>query len=69
MISMFAVMIPVLIDRYRLERLRHEYDELRLEVENRSCRPALWCLQGWPMKNFQFLFAAWMAGLGRFSGI
>jgi heme exporter protein C len=35
-ISMFAVMIPVLIDRYRLERLRNEFDELRLEVENRS---------------------------------
>jgi heme exporter protein C len=40
-ISMFAVMIPVLIDRYRLERLRHEFDELRLEVENRSTDPQL----------------------------
>jgi hypothetical protein len=38
-ISMFAVMIPVLIDRYRLEKLRHEYDELRLEVENRVTDP------------------------------
>jgi len=38
-ISMFAVMIPVLIDRYRLEKLRHEYDELRLEVENRATDP------------------------------
>jgi hypothetical protein len=38
-ISMFAVMIPVLIDRYRLEKLRHEYDELRLEVENRAGDP------------------------------
>ena len=38
-ISMFGVMIPVLIDRYRLERLRHEFDELRLEVENRSADP------------------------------
>src|ERR1700727_1136847 len=28
-ISMFAVMIPVLVDRYRLEKLRHEYDEIR----------------------------------------
>ncbi|MGH9689746.1 MAG: cytochrome c biogenesis protein CcsA [Candidatus Acidiferrales bacterium] len=35
-ISMFAVMIPVLVDRYRLELSRHEFDELRLEVENRS---------------------------------
>ncbi len=40
-ISMFAVMIPVLVDRYRLERLRHEFDELRLEVENRSTDPHL----------------------------
>lgn len=40
-ISMFAVMIPVLIDRYRLERMRHEFDELRLEVENRSTDPQL----------------------------
>ena len=40
-ISMFAVMIPVLIDRYRLERMRHEFDELRLEVENRSPDPHL----------------------------
>jgi heme exporter protein C len=38
-ISMFAVMIPVLVDRYRLERLRQEFDELRLEVENRSADP------------------------------
>jgi heme exporter protein C len=35
-ISMFAVMIPVLVDRYRLELLRHEFDELRLEFENRT---------------------------------
>lgn len=40
-ISMFAVMIPVLIDRYRLERMRHEFDELRLEVENRTADPHL----------------------------
>ena len=37
--SMFAVMIPVLIDRYRLERLRHEYDGLRVEIENRASEP------------------------------
>ena len=35
-VSMFAVMIPVLVDRYRLELLRHEVDELRLEIENRG---------------------------------
>jgi heme exporter protein C len=40
-ISMFAVMIPVLIDRYRLERMRHEFDELRLEFENQSSDPEL----------------------------
>src|ERR1700733_12357192 len=38
-ISMFAVMIPVLMDRYRLERLRHEYEELRVEIENRGDEP------------------------------
>lgn len=41
LMSMFAVMIPVLIDRYRLERMRHEFDELRLEVENRTTDPHL----------------------------
>ena len=40
-ISMFAVMIPVLIDRYRLERMRHDFDELRLEAENRAPDPHL----------------------------
>jgi heme exporter protein C len=40
-ISMFAVMIPVLIDRYRLERMRREFEELRMEVENRSTDPQL----------------------------
>jgi heme exporter protein C len=33
-IAAFGVMIPVLLDRYRLERLRHEVDELRFQVEN-----------------------------------
>ena len=45
-ISMFAVMIPVLIDRYRLELMRHELDELRLEVENRSPDPHLVPMKG-----------------------
>jgi hypothetical protein len=40
-ISMMVVMIPVLIDRYRLERMRHEFDELRLEFENQSSDPEL----------------------------
>ncbi|MGH9714118.1 MAG: cytochrome c biogenesis protein CcsA [Candidatus Acidiferrales bacterium] len=35
-IAVVCVMIIVLIDRYRLERLRHEYEELRFEVESRS---------------------------------
>jgi heme exporter protein C len=33
-IAVVCVMIVVLIDRYRLERLRHEYEELRFEVES-----------------------------------
>src|SRR5271156_5055164 len=32
-ISLFGVMIPILIDRYRLQMLRHEVEELRFEVE------------------------------------
>lgn len=35
MFSLFCVMLLVLMDRYRLERLRHEYEELRIEVESR----------------------------------
>jgi heme exporter protein C len=34
-IAVVCVMIILLLDRYRLERLRHEYDELRFEVESR----------------------------------
>lgn len=41
LISMFGVMITVLIDRYRLERMRHEFDQLRLEAENRVVDPHL----------------------------
>jgi heme exporter protein C len=35
-IAIVCVMIVLLIDRYRLERLRHEYEELRFEVESRT---------------------------------
>ncbi len=39
-IAVMGVMIVVLFDRYRLERLRHEFEELRLEVETRDLTPA-----------------------------
>ena len=35
-ISLFGVMIPVLMHRYRLEILRHRVDELRVDVEMRD---------------------------------
>jgi len=35
-ISLLGVMIPVLIDRYRLQILRHEVEELRFGLEMRS---------------------------------
>ena len=35
-LAVFGIMIPVLVDRYRLERLRHEVEELRFAVENRG---------------------------------
>ena len=34
--AMLPVMILLLVDRYRLERMRHEVDELRLAVEARA---------------------------------
>lgn len=34
--AMLAVMVLVLVDRYRLERLRHEVEELRLAVDARA---------------------------------
>jgi heme exporter protein C len=34
--AVVCVMIILLIDRYRLERLRHEYEELGFEVESRA---------------------------------
>ncbi len=39
-IAVMGVMIIVLFDRYRLERLRHEFEGLRLEVETRDLTPA-----------------------------
>jgi heme exporter protein C len=35
MVAMVFVMVMVLVDRYQLERLRHELDELRVEAETR----------------------------------
>jgi heme exporter protein C len=35
-IALFGVMTFVFIDRYRLERLRHEFEELRQEAESRA---------------------------------
>ena len=35
-IAVLGVMILLLLDRYRLERLRHELDELRFEIESRT---------------------------------
>jgi len=35
-IAVVCVMILLVVDRYRLERLRHDYEELRFEVESRS---------------------------------
>jgi heme exporter protein C len=35
-VALLGVMILVLIDRYGLERLRHEFEELREEAESRG---------------------------------
>jgi heme exporter protein C len=35
-VAVVCVMVVVLMDRYRLERLRREYEELRFEVESRT---------------------------------
>jgi heme exporter protein C len=37
--ALLTVMILLLVDRYRLERMRHEVDELRLAVESGAARP------------------------------
>jgi heme exporter protein C len=34
--AILGVMILVLLDRYRVEKLRHDFDELRFEVESRA---------------------------------
>ncbi|HXQ25727.1 MAG TPA: cytochrome c biogenesis protein CcsA [Candidatus Acidoferrales bacterium] len=39
MVAVMGVTILVLIDRYRLERLRHELDELRLAADSRAANP------------------------------
>jgi heme exporter protein C len=39
MSAMLALMVLILVDRYRLERMRHEVDELRVAVETRSATP------------------------------
>ena len=38
--AVFCVMVLVYIDRYRLELLRNECDELKFEIESRSVQPA-----------------------------
>jgi heme exporter protein C len=37
--AMLVVMVLVLMDRYRLEKLRHELDELRLAADSRASLP------------------------------
>jgi len=39
-VAVFCVMVLVFIDRYRLELLRNECDELRFEIESRSTQAA-----------------------------
>jgi hypothetical protein len=39
MAATVGVMILILVDRYRLEKLRFEAEELRLEVESRLSEP------------------------------
>jgi heme exporter protein C len=38
--AVLCIMAIVIIDRYRLERLRYEYDELRFEFESRAADPS-----------------------------
>ncbi len=35
-VAVLCIMVIVIIDRYRLERLRYEYDELRFDLESRA---------------------------------
>jgi uncharacterized integral membrane protein len=39
-IAVMGVMIIILLDRYRLEKLRQEFEELRLEHETLNLEPA-----------------------------
>src|SRR5271170_7332087 len=39
-VAVFCVMVLVYIDRYRLELLRNECDELKFEIESRNTQPA-----------------------------
>src|SRR5580693_5676186 len=39
-VAVFCVMVLVFVDRYRLELLRNECDELRFEIESRSVQAA-----------------------------
>jgi len=39
-VAVFCVMVLVYIDRYRLELLRNECDELKFEIESRNIQPA-----------------------------
>ena len=75
-VAVFCVMILVLVDRYRLEMLRNECAELRFEIESPRFRRWIKWIgresaragKGRTMKNFEFLFTAWMvvwAGLLR----
>jgi heme exporter protein C len=45
--SILGVMLIVLVSRYRLERLRHEFDELRMAVEFRSLDAPTVSEKGW----------------------
>jgi heme exporter protein C len=52
MIAIVAVMILILIDRFRLEQLRLEAEELRVEIESRVAEPApMGVGQGIPLKG------------------
>jgi len=47
-VAVMAMMILVLIDRYRLERLRHELDELRLTADARGANSNIVLTKGLP---------------------
>ncbi len=47
-VAVMAMMVLVLIDRYRLERMRHELDELRLAADARSADSNIVLTKGLP---------------------